>query len=92
MLDAPTLIREAALRGLGLAYLAEWSVAEDVHARRLVSVLEEWMPEADGLALDYPGHRYVPAGLRAFIDLTREVSREGCTPTEAAASGSERRE
>jgi DNA-binding transcriptional LysR family regulator len=74
-LDAPTLMREAALAGAGLAYLSEWSVAEDVAAGRLVRVLEEWMPSSPGLALYYPGHRHVPSGLRAFVDLIREVAR-----------------
>ena len=74
-LDAPTLMREAALAGAGLAYLSEWSVAEDVAAGRLVRVLEEWMPSSPGLALYYPGHRHAPSGLRAFVDLIREVAR-----------------
>ncbi len=79
MLDAPTLIRDAALDGVGLAYLAEWSVAEDVRAGRLVRVLEEWSPDAGGLVLYYPGHRHVPAGLRAFVDVIRDVARKRAT-------------
>ena len=74
-LDAPTLIREAALRGVGLAYLADWSIAEDVEAGRLIRVLEDWTPSSGGLCLYYPGHRYVPVGLRAFVNVIREVTR-----------------
>lgn len=74
-LDAPTLMLEAALGGVGLAYLADWSVASHVESGRLVRVLEDWMPASRGLCLYYPGHRYVPAGLRAFVGIVREVRR-----------------
>ncbi|MDR6290450.1 MULTISPECIES: LysR family transcriptional regulator [Inquilinus] len=73
ILDEPTLMIEAALAGLGVAYLSEWSVLADIAAGRLVRVLEDWTPSFAGLALYYPGRRHVPAGLRAFIDLVREV-------------------
>ena len=39
----------------------------------LVTVLEDWCPAVPGLFLYYPGHRHVPAGLRAFIDALKEV-------------------
>jgi len=41
---------------------------------RLVLVLQEWCPFIPGLCLYYPGHRHVPAGLRAFIDVLKEVN------------------
>ncbi len=73
-LGAPTLMREAALGGAGLAYLSESSVAADVAEGRLVRVLEDWMPSAGELSLYYSGHRHVPAGLRAFVEVIREVA------------------
>jgi DNA-binding transcriptional LysR family regulator len=72
-LNEPTLMRDAALAGAGLAYLRKVWIAEDVAAGRLVSVLNEWMPSEPGLCLYYPGRRNVPASLRAFIDLIREI-------------------
>jgi DNA-binding transcriptional LysR family regulator len=72
-LDAPTLMHEAALAGAGLAYLAEWSVNDDVKAGRLVRVLEDWTPSSGDLALYYPAGRHAPAALRAFVSLIREV-------------------
>jgi DNA-binding transcriptional LysR family regulator len=72
-LNEPTLMREAALAGAGLAYLREAWIAEDLTAGRLVSVLHEWMPSEPGLCLYYPGRRNVPASLRAFIDVIRKI-------------------
>jgi DNA-binding transcriptional LysR family regulator len=72
-LDEPTLLREAALAGAGLAYMREAWIAQDVAAGRLVSALNEWMPSSPGLCLYYPGRRNVPASLRAFIDVIREI-------------------
>jgi len=37
-----------------------------------VRVLEEWTPSFEGLFMYYPGHRQVPAALRALIDIIRE--------------------
>jgi hypothetical protein len=34
-------------------------------------VLEDWSPTFEGLFLYYPGHRQVPATLRALIDMIR---------------------
>ena len=52
---------------------AEVLLDEDVAAGRLVPLLEEWSPSYPGICLYYPSRRNVPAGLRAFIDLVREV-------------------
>ena len=74
-LDEHTLMLAAALGGAGLAYLWELPIREHVAAGRLVPVLEEWTISSSGLCLYYPGRRHVPAGLRAFIDLIRELDR-----------------
>ena len=71
-LNDNTLIAEAALIGLGIAYLPEPAVRDHLAAGRLVAVLEDWCPRDSGLMLYYPGHRHVPAALRALIGLIRE--------------------
>lgn len=71
--DAPHLMREAALCGLGLAQLAHWYVADDIARGTLVAVLDGHAPRLPGLCLYYAGHRHVPAALRALVDLVREV-------------------
>ena len=73
VLDAPLLMLDAVRAGVGLAHLAEWYVADDVATGRLVRVLQEWTPPFPGLALYYPAGRHMPAGLRVFIDLIREL-------------------
>jgi DNA-binding transcriptional LysR family regulator len=73
MLDESDLILRAAREGAGLAYLNEWQVGEDLAAGRLVRVLEDWTAPYPGLCLYYPGRRHIPAKLRAFVELVREV-------------------
>lgn len=69
-LDEPML--QAAREGFGLAYLDEWSVANDIAAGRLIRVLTDWTPRYPGPRLFYPSQRHVPASLRAFVALVRE--------------------
>ncbi|MFS2222852.1 LysR substrate-binding domain-containing protein [Pantoea sp. B65] len=73
MLDHLELMAEAAVKGLGIAYVP-WAVAQPYLQRsELTLVLEEWCPEIPGMCLYYPGHRHVPAALRAFIDTLRQI-------------------
>ncbi len=65
--DDAGLAHQAALAGAGYAYIARWNVEADIAARRLESVLDEWLPEEPGLCLYYPKTRHPSAGLRALI-------------------------
>jgi len=47
----------AALAGMGLAYLPEHTVQPDVGKRRLIRVLEDWCPAFPGYHLYYPSRR-----------------------------------
>jgi DNA-binding transcriptional LysR family regulator len=73
-LDHYELWIDAALEGAGLAYVNEWSVSHEISSGRLIRVLEDWNQPFPGLSLYYPGHRHVPAGLRAFIGIIRETA------------------
>lgn len=75
VLDAPQLMLEAARAGLGLAQIADWYVADDVVAGRLRRVLDDWAAPLPSLCLYYAGHRHIPTGLRALIDLIHETNR-----------------
>src|SRR5271154_5632663 len=48
-----------------------------LHSGQLVRVLEDWSPSFEGLFLYYPGHRQVPAALRAFIDMIKAAPSAG---------------
>jgi DNA-binding transcriptional LysR family regulator len=73
-LDNPDLTVQAAREGLGLAYSWRWLAAEDLAAGRLSEVLAGWTPSHGRFKLYYPSRKYVPIGLRAFIDLAREMA------------------
>jgi len=70
-LDESGLMLQAALAGAGLIYLPEPTVAADVAAGRLVTVLDEWAPTYPGHCLYFAGRRHIPARLRALIALVR---------------------
>jgi len=72
-LDDEDLIVEAAVQGLGIAYVANWAAEAALAEGRLRRVLSVWMHEPEGAAIYYPGHRAVPAALRAFLDVVRDV-------------------
>lgn len=63
----------AALQGAGLMYVADTMVREELAAGRLATVLEDWSPVGGGYHIYYSSRRQVPAALRLFIDLVREL-------------------
>lgn len=71
-LDSYDLMIEAALAGLGLAYVSDWAVAPHIASGKLVRVLDAWTPPSAGLSLYYAANRHVPTALRALVDLVRE--------------------
>lgn len=63
---------EAALRGQGVAFIAEDAVAEHVAAGRLVQVLDDWCPFFSGYYLYYPSRRQNSAAFKIVLDALRE--------------------
>jgi DNA-binding transcriptional LysR family regulator len=76
-LDSNPLMVEAALDGLGIAYVPEPYARDALARKRLVAVLSDWSPTIPGLFLYFPGNRHIPAGLRAFIDVLRAKQDDG---------------
>jgi DNA-binding transcriptional LysR family regulator len=72
-LDHIGLMVEAAAKGMGLAYVWSTKAEAELVAGRLVTVLEDWTPSIPGHHLYYPSSRLMPAALRAFIEVIREV-------------------
>jgi DNA-binding transcriptional LysR family regulator len=71
MVNNPDLAVRAAVDGLGIAYTIEAQAEPFLRSGQLVRFLEDWTPSFEGLFLYYPGHRQVPAALRALIDMSR---------------------
>jgi DNA-binding transcriptional LysR family regulator len=69
--DDEGLVIDAALAGVGLAYLIEDQVTSLLQAGALSRVLEDWCPPFPGFFLYYPGRRQVSPALAAFIDAIR---------------------
>jgi DNA-binding transcriptional LysR family regulator len=67
----------AAVDGLGITCTLEGQAEPFLRSGHLVRVLEDWTPSIEGLFLYYPGHRQVPAALRAFIDMIRDHTPAG---------------
>ncbi|HVB88696.1 MAG TPA: LysR family transcriptional regulator [Beijerinckiaceae bacterium] len=71
-------LREAALRGLGVAQLPTFLVGPDLCAGRLTVVLPEHAPPDLGIHALYASNRFMTAKSRAFIDFL--VARFGSRP------------
>jgi DNA-binding transcriptional LysR family regulator len=70
-INGPELAVRAAVDGLGIAYTLEDLAAPFLRTGQLVRVLENFSPNVEPFFLYYPGHRQIPAALRAFIDMIR---------------------
>jgi len=71
MVNDVHLATRAAVDGLGIALTFEALAEPFLQSGQLVRVLEEWSPSFEGFFIYYPGHRQVPTGLRALIDMIR---------------------
>jgi DNA-binding transcriptional LysR family regulator len=65
------LMRQAAIAGLGIAYLYEDDAEGDVRAGRLTRILEDWCPLLPGYFLYHPSRRQSPPALAALIAALR---------------------
>lgn len=66
------LLREAALRGVGLIYQPTFLVAEDLRAGRLVTVLQEYEGPEIPIHLVYASRKHLSAKVRSFVDFLAE--------------------
>jgi len=68
---AADLLIAGAAAGLGVIRLFEDWLRPELERGTLVRVLEAWEDEFPGPYLYYPGRRYLPAPLRAFVDFVK---------------------
>lgn len=69
--NEPQLMLDAALDGLGIAYLLETDVASHVKSGGLVNLLGDWTAPFPGFFLYYPSRRQMRPVFGAFLDLLR---------------------
>jgi DNA-binding transcriptional LysR family regulator len=73
-------LRDAALGGLGIALLPDFSAQADLENGRLVAVLPDWRPVGafgQRLFALRPYSPYVPRAVRAYVDFLRHELRAG---------------
>lgn len=73
-------LRGAALDGLGIALLPDFTASADLAAGKLVQVLPHWRPVGsfgDSLFAIRPYSPYVPTAVRVFVAFLRQQFREG---------------
>ncbi|WP_342379944.1 LysR family transcriptional regulator [Myxococcus stipitatus] len=71
-LDSGEAIRNAAVAGLGIAYLPRFLVDEDLESGRLEALLPSCDTDPVPISALYPSKRFLPAKVRRFIDLMVE--------------------
>jgi DNA-binding transcriptional LysR family regulator len=77
ILDDEDLMVDAAVEGLGVAYVAEPAAAAALAKGQVREVLSPWLRATEAVAVYYPGHRAAPLALRAFLEVVREVGKAG---------------
>lgn len=73
VLDDEELMVDAAVAGLGIAYVPHLAAASALAKGQVREVLAEWTGAAEDVSVYYPSRRAVPPALRAFLDVVREV-------------------
>ncbi|WP_332716322.1 LysR family transcriptional regulator [Pelagibacterium mangrovi] len=65
---------DAAVSGLGVGYVPENAVADEIKAGRLVQVLDEWSPMFAGYYLYYPRRRQNSPAFAVVVNALRQTS------------------
>ncbi|MFT3913973.1 MAG: LysR substrate-binding domain-containing protein [Anaeromyxobacteraceae bacterium] len=73
----PALTHALALAGVGLAYLFEPLIEEELKRGKLRVVLEPYAAEVPGFFLYFPSRAQVSPAFRAFVDAAREFGARG---------------
>jgi DNA-binding transcriptional LysR family regulator len=73
--ESKMLVR-AALDGVGLIEVPLIYIASELAAGRLVTVLDDWVPQPiDGFFLYYPSRRHIRPALKVLVDFLRDARR-----------------
>ena len=78
------MLAEWARQGMGIAYLPDLEIDEDVRRGRLVRVLTEFVPETSGLFLYFPMRTQNQPKMRALIEQVSRLADEGALDVSCA--------
>lgn len=70
--NSPEVARRAALAGLGMTLVPEFSIENELKSGALISLLEDRIPSGGGIYAVYPHRRHVPGKVRVFVDFLAE--------------------
>lgn len=73
------IVRDAAIAGLGIAWLPTFIVGEALADGRLVTVLDDYAPPPVAVHAVYPQHRQRSLAIRAFIDFLENAFAAGAS-------------
>jgi len=76
----PDLMRALAVAGVGLIYVFEPQIADELRRGSLRLVLEQYAAAVPGFFLYFPSRAQVSPALRAFVAMAREVMAEESVP------------
>ncbi|MGK0176853.1 MAG: DNA-binding transcriptional LysR family regulator [Lentimonas sp.] len=62
------MIRDLTLQGLGISFLPDFFVADDLESGKLVQILAEFEPDKVGVYAVYPPRHQVSSSARVFVD------------------------
>jgi DNA-binding transcriptional LysR family regulator len=65
------VLHEWCLQGLGIAWRSTWEVEQDLAARRLVAVLDDFAAPPNGVYAVFPQRKHLPLRLRLWIDFLK---------------------
>lgn len=71
--DSLYALRNAALRGTGVALASEWLLREPLASGELIHLLPEWRGDPLPVHITYPYAAFYPAKLRMFVELMRDT-------------------
>ncbi|KFI06388.1 LysR family transcriptional regulator [Massilia sp. BSC265] len=78
------MLAEWARQGLGVAWLPDLEIEEDVRCGRLVRVLTQFVPETSGLFLYFPMRTQNQPKMRALIEQVSQLAIEGALDVSCA--------
>jgi DNA-binding transcriptional LysR family regulator len=76
-----TLLKNLALRGMGIALMPSFFCRQELTSGKLVRVLPGWETASSPIHFVYPGQKFVSPKLNAFISVATEPLKQALATT-----------